>query len=70
MDLLTEEDLGVIFGYVFLLVVWDNEMRNWVVCNHAGLTHAGPFRTKRAAQEGRGDWVVEVLRQAVDELGR
>jgi hypothetical protein len=42
MDLLTEEDLGVIFGYVFLLVVWDNEMRNWVVCNHAGLTHAGP----------------------------
>jgi hypothetical protein len=69
MDLLSEEDLGMVFGSLFLLLAWDDRARGWVVCNREGVTLAGPFRTKGAARNGRGDWVVEVFRQAVEELG-
>ena len=68
IDCLTEDDLGMIFGYLLLLVAWDETARGWVVCNRGGLTLAGPFRSRHAAREGRAEWVVEALRLEMDAL--
>jgi len=69
-DLLSEQDLDIIFGFVFPMIAWDDTKRGWVVCNHEGHIHAGLFRSRGGAQEGLATCVVEAFRQAVDDLRR
>jgi hypothetical protein len=49
VDLLSEDDLDAIFGFVVPMFAWDDTARGRVLCNRYGHILAGPFRTRGGA---------------------